>query len=136
MTVFERIIAGEIPGAFVFRDERWVALLDIAPVAPGHVLLVPRTAVPRLAELPAADLADLGPLLARLTTVITAVTGCPAVTILLRDGETAGQEVPHVHWHLVPRHERSACHRFAGGRYAAGQAAAMAERLSAAWQAP
>ena len=121
-TIFTRIINGEIPGAFVLQAERWVAFLDIAPVSPGHVLLVPRAEHALLAELPADTLADLGPLLARIDAAIRTVTGCAAVSILLRDGETAGQEVPHVHWHLVPRHAGDQPHGFRGGVYASDDA--------------
>ena len=116
-SLFTRIIAGEIPGAFLFQDERWVAFLDIAPVAPGHVLLVPRHEAPRLPELPPTDLALMGPYLARLSTTVQKVTGAPSASILLREGPEAGQEIPHVHWHLIPRFEKNHAHHFAGGSY-------------------
>ena len=64
---------------------------------------VPAMEVPLLADLPPATLADAGRLLARLTRAIKQVTGCPAVNVVLNDGPLAGQEVPHVHWHVVPR---------------------------------
>lgn len=102
-SIFSRIIAGQIPGDFIFREPGWVALLDIRPTSAGHALLIPLVEVPLLADLPPATLADAGRLLARLTRAIKQVTGCPAVNVVLNDGPLAGQEVPHVHWHVVPR---------------------------------
>ena len=77
-TIFTRIIAGEIPGQFVFKDALWTAMLDIAPAAPGHVLLVPCAEAQHLADLPAATLAALGDRLARLTATVKRATGAPA----------------------------------------------------------
>lgn len=102
-SIFTRIITGEIPGEFVFRTERWVGLLDIRPTVSGHVLLIPVAEAVHLADLPGATHAELGIHLARLVVAIKRVTGCPAVNAVLNDGPVAGQEIPHVHFHVVPR---------------------------------
>ncbi len=102
-TIFTRILTGQIPGNFIFRGEHWCGVLDIRPSSPGHALLIPHVEVGHLTELPAAVLQDLGAHLARLITAVKQVTGCPAVNVVLNDGPIAGQEVPHVHWHVVPR---------------------------------
>lgn len=116
-SIFTRIINGEIPGAFILRSERWVAFLDVNPVAPGHTLLVPRHEVTLLPDLDPAALAETGAWLSRIDRALRAVTSCAAVSILLRDGPAAGQEVPHLHWHLIPRHQGDQPHAFAGGHY-------------------
>lgn len=133
-SIFTRIITGDIPGAFIFQHERWVAFLDINPVNPGHALLVPRQEVALLGDLDGASLAESAAYLARIDRAIRAVTGCDALSILLRDGPAAGQEVPHLHWHLVPRHNGDRPHHFAGGSYASDAAredmrSALAEAL-------
>lgn len=102
-TIFTRIIAGEIPGNFIFRDEHWCSLLDIRPSSLGHALLIPRYEAAFCADLPSETLASIGSYLVRLTSIIKRVSGCPAVNLLLNDGPLAGQEVPHVHWHVIPR---------------------------------
>ena len=102
-SIFSRIIAGEIPGEFVFRAERWVGLLDFRPTVTGHVLLIPVAEAVHFADLPGATQAELGLHLARLVVAVKRVTGCPAVNAVLNDGPVAGQEVPHVHLHVVPR---------------------------------
>lgn len=116
-SIFSRIIAGDMPGHVVFREERWVALLDLFPVEPGHLLLVPVHEAELLAGLPPDALADLGPVVARATACLRAALECHAVSVLVRDGEAAGQEIPHVHVHCIPRYAGDDPHRFGGGRY-------------------
>jgi histidine triad (HIT) family protein len=133
-SIFSKIIAGEIPGEFVFRDDLWVALLDINPVHPGHALLVPRAESTYLAGLPPATLAVLGDRLARLTAAVKRVTGCPAVNVVLNDGPEAGQAVPHAHLHVLPRFGGDGKLAFPkGAPYAPGGMAAMGAKLRAAW---
>ncbi len=133
-SIFTRIIAGEIPGAFVFRDPLWVAFLDHAPVAPGHLLLVPRAEVQYLADLPADAKAALGDYLGRSITALKRATGCAAVNVLVNDGPEAGQLVPHAHLHLIPRTAGDGIryHLPAGGR--SPDLAAMAARVRAEWR--
>lgn len=139
-SIFSRIIAGQIPGAFAFRAEHWVGLLDLHPVCPGHLLLIPVHEAARWHELPAATLDSYGTVQARASRMLYRELGCAALSILLRDGPAAGQEVPHVHVHLIPRREGDAPHAFAGGSYGVGDAgtvamAAMGERLRRTWSA-
>jgi histidine triad (HIT) family protein len=133
-SIFSRIIANEIPGAFIFRSPRWVAFLDVRPTHPGHALLVPVAEAALLADLPGATVAELGIHLPRLTTAVKRVTGCPAVNVLLNDGPLAGQEVPHVHFHVIPRWADDG----RGYRFAPKPGVdlpALAQRLAAAWEA-
>ena len=134
-SIFPRIIAGEIPGRFVFRDELWVALLDINPASPGHVLLVPRHEAQYLAELPLATLGALGDRLARLVRAVKEATSCPGVNVLLNDGAAANQAVPHVHWHLIPRFpaDGKLVHP-KGAPYAEGELERWADALARAWR--
>lgn len=132
-SIFSRIIAGEIPGEIVLATPRWVALLDINPVNPGHVLLIPRREVQHLDQLPEEELSELGPLAARLGRMVKAATGAPAINLIVNDGPAAGQEVPHVHLHLIPRHPGDGKRAWAGGGTATREElAAMAARLRAA----
>jgi histidine triad (HIT) family protein len=96
-TLFTRIIDGEIPGRFVWRDDRAVAFLTIAPIRPGHVLVVPRTEVDHWLDL---DTALAGHLMQVAQTVGQAQMAAFAP---VRIGMIiAGLEVPHCHLHLVP----------------------------------
>ena len=139
-SLFSRIIAGEIPASVVFREERWIGILDLFPVAPGHLLLIPVEEQPLVQELTASTQADIGRLIGRATTTLRQALSCDAVSVLLRDGAAAGQEIPHVHIHCIPRSLGDEPHTFVGGRYSANDnaaqeaMAAMRERLSTVWQ--
>lgn len=106
MTIFDHLMAGNLPASFVHEDERCVAFLDIRPVSPGHVLVVPRRSVVTLAELDAEDLAHLWAVGNRIAAAQQAGLGSAAQHFLLNDGPVANQSVPHVHLHVVPRYRK------------------------------
>lgn len=98
------ILAGSLPASVVLEDEATVAFLDISPITPGHTLVVPRRHAASLAELEpetgAAVFRTAMRIAAALRRTDLQVDG---VNLLLSDGTAAGQEVPHVHLHVVPR---------------------------------
>lgn len=96
-TIFTRIIDGELPGRFVFTDERCVAFLSINPLRPGHVLVVPRVEVEHWIDLPADEWDHLTTVARRLGRALQRAYAPAKVGMML-----AGLEVPHVHIHLVP----------------------------------
>jgi len=102
--VFCRIVAGELPGTFVYRDERCAAFMDIKPVNPGHLLVVPLNHATQLADLDGAAAAHLMEVGHRLAGALRGSgLRCEGVNFFLADGEAAGQEVFHVHLHVFPR---------------------------------
>ncbi len=134
-SIFSRILAGQIPGQFVFRDDLWAAVLDIRPVSPGHVLLIPLHEAQFLADLPAPTLAALGDRLARLTTAVKTASGAPAVNVVVNDGPAAGQEVPHAHLHVFPRFPDDGKRlSWPATPYADGELARWADRLRTAFR--
>jgi histidine triad (HIT) family protein len=103
--IFCQILAGQAPASFVCRDERCSAFMDIQPVNPGHLLVVPNTHAPYLAELDGETAAHLMRVAQRLAAALRASgLRCEGVNLFLADGETAGQEVFHVHLHVMPRY--------------------------------
>jgi histidine triad (HIT) family protein len=102
--LFCSIVSGQVEGSRVYADERVIAFLDIKPVTTGHTLVVPRRHGAYLAEL---DPEDGGALFNAGMTVAAALRKsglpCEGVNFWLADGEAAGQEVFHVHLHVVPR---------------------------------
>ena len=102
MTIFERICAKEIPADIVYEDEQIVAFRDIKPVAPTHVLIIPRKPIATLEAASPADQAVLGHLLLKASQ-IAAQLGLTAsgYRLVLNNGRDAGQEVPHLHFHLL-----------------------------------
>lgn len=96
-TVFTRIIEGEIPGTFVWKDEKCVVFMSINPLRPGHVLVVPRTEVDHWFACP-ADLFDHLMAVSREIGTAQQEAFQPTRVGLV----IAGLEVPHLHIHLVP----------------------------------
>jgi histidine triad (HIT) family protein len=103
--LFCRILAGELPGTFVFRDERCAAFMDIQPVNPGHLLVVPIRHAAGLAALDEPTAGYLMQVAHRLAGALRrSGLRCEGVNLLLADGEAAMQEVFHVHLHVIPRY--------------------------------
>lgn len=104
-TVFDKIIDGAIPAARLYEDERALCFLDIAPLREGHALVIPKRAVAKLVDLPAEDAGHLLVVAQRVLPALLAETGADDALLAIHDGPAAGQEVPHVHLHIVPRKE-------------------------------
>lgn len=97
------IVAGEIPGRIVAETDRTTAFLDANPLAPGHTLVVPNDHHERLDDLPEDLATEVFSTLHRLTPTVEAAVDADATTVAFNNGPAAGQEVPHVHGHVIPR---------------------------------
>ena len=97
MSLFTRIINGEIPGRFVWKDEHCVAFLTIAPIRPGHTLVVPRQEIDAWTDAPADLTAHLFLTAQKIARGIQSAFPCSKVGVMI-----AGLEVPHLHIHLTP----------------------------------
>lgn len=102
-TLFQKIIAGEIPCHRVYEDDHVFAFLDINPLSPGHTLVVPKEPAPTLDALSDTASAALGRVLPRLCRAIMHATGTRDYNILQNNGATAHQAVFHVHFHIIPK---------------------------------
>jgi histidine triad (HIT) family protein len=96
-TIFSRIIAGEIPGRFLWRDDLAVAFLDVRPLAPGHTLVVPVAEVDHWTDLDPALAAHLTTIAHTIGNAQRRVFDAERIGLLV-----AGFEVPHVHLHVIP----------------------------------
>ena len=102
MTLFERIIAKEIPAQFLHEDDKCVAIRDINPQAPSHFLVIPKKQIARIARAGAEDAALLGHLL--LTAASLAEKeglGENGFRIAINNGRDGGETVPHLHVHVL-----------------------------------
>lgn len=102
-TLFERIISGEIPSHGVAKGDGWYAFLDINPRRPGHTLVVPNKGVSHLAKLSANQAGRLIQGVQEVQRKLGIVFKTTDFSVVLHDGGLAGQEVPHVHFHVIPR---------------------------------
>ena len=87
------------------------ALVNLKPILPGHVLVSPRRVVPRVADLTAAETSDLFLTVRRVGRMVERVYGASSLNIAVQDGIHAGQSVPHVHAHIIPRKAADLDHR-------------------------
>lgn len=102
MTIFEKIIAREIPAKFVFEDEEIAAFHDVNPQAPVHVLVVPKRTIPRIAQAAPADQALLGKLLLVARDLANELNLSESgFRIVINNGRNGGETVPHLHVHLL-----------------------------------
>ncbi|TMT85168.1 HIT family protein [Haloterrigena sp. H1] len=104
-TIFTQIVEGEIPARIVYEDETTVAFLDANPLSPGHTLVIPKDEYERLDDVPDDVAADLYATTHRMVPAVEDAVDADATTVAFNNGEAAGQEVPHVHCHIVPRFE-------------------------------
>jgi histidine triad (HIT) family protein len=100
-TLFQKIIDGDIPGEFVHQDEHCVALRDIDPQAPTHILVIPRKPIPRIAAAAGEDEALLGHLLRTAAQVAAAEGLDGGYRVVINNGPDGGESVPHLHVHLL-----------------------------------
>lgn len=101
--IFCRIAADEAPSRTVYRADDVVAFLDANPLAPGHTLVVPAEHHERLEALPASLARELFGVVHQLAEPVQDAVDADGSTIAVNNGPAAGQEVPHVHCHIVPR---------------------------------
>src|SRR3954468_14731286 len=105
MTIFAKIIRGEIPSHIIYEDEHVFSFLDIMPLSRGHTLVIPREPAVTLDKLSEASAAALGRALPRIARAVLAATGATAFNVLQNNGELAHQAVFHVHFHIIPKYD-------------------------------
>lgn len=102
-TIFDKILAGEIPCHRVYEDAEVLAFLDINPISLGHTLLIPKQRVAFLHEMSEEAGAAIGRVLPRLCRAVMHASGATAYNVLQNNGASAHQAVFHVHFHVIPR---------------------------------
>jgi histidine triad (HIT) family protein len=101
MTIFEKIIAREIPAKIIYEDADVLAFHDVNPQAPVHVLIVPKRLIPRMNDATKQDEALLGKLLLAAKKVANDLGLTNGYRIVINNGPDAGESVPHLHVHVL-----------------------------------
>jgi histidine triad (HIT) family protein len=133
---FCAVVAGDAPADVVHSGPTTVAFLDTKAVFPGHVLLVPRTHVTTLADLPPDELPAFFTLAQRLERAVEGAMDAPGSLVLINN--VISQSVPHLHLHVIPRRPKDGLRFFLGPRHPYGspdESAAVARRIGAALEA-
>lgn len=123
-SVFSKIIDRELPGHFVFEDDQAVAIMTIAPVMPGHVLVIPKEEIDHWDDVPDDLMTHLMAVSRKLAKAMKAVYQCQRVSM-----QIIGIEVPHTHLHLIPINEIADADFAKAAMAEADQLAAEAEKI-------
>ena len=132
--IFCKIVAGEIPAIRVYEDSDVLAFMDIGPLVKGHTLVIPKTHHNLISETPDDVLAKVITVVRRVAQAQREGLGAEGVNIHQANGAAAGQVVPHLHFHVVPRFQHDGHHwNWTPHPYAdLSEAAALANRIQAA----
>ncbi len=101
--IFCKIIAGDVPSTTVYEDESTLAFLDINPITHGHTLVIPREHCETILAAPDGVLRSSISTVARVARAMETALGAVGVNVTQANGELAGQVVPHLHFHVIPR---------------------------------
>ncbi len=127
--IFCKIIKREIPADVVYEDENCLAFLDITPINPGHVLLIPKQHYENLYDLPDKELKQLAPIIKKLAIAIKKGVNAEGINIGMNNEKPAGQLVPHAHFHIMPRFSNDGYQHWRGQPYSEGESSQIAEKI-------
>ncbi len=131
--IFCKIAAKQIPALIVHETDALVAFLDVSPLAQGHLLVISREHYERIVDMPDETLGQLAASLPRLGRALLDVSGAAGFNLLQNNGSVAGQVVPHVHFHLIPRQvDDGLGYRWNAGSYPTGRDAELAKAYRSA----
>lgn len=103
--VFAKILRGELPCVKVYEDEHTLAFMDIMPSADGHTLVIPKAPAKEIFDLSPEGAAALMRTTKKIAKAVKAALNCSGVMLVQLNGAAAGQSIPHVHFHVLPREE-------------------------------
>lgn len=101
--LFCKIVNGEIPSKEVYSDGDFLAFLDINPRNPGHTLVIPRRHYSTILEMPDNEVGNLLKIVKKIAIAVKKGTNADGISICQSNGRAAGQVIPHVHFHVIPR---------------------------------
>lgn len=133
--IFAKLLRGEIPSIRLYEDEYAIAIMDVMPQAPGHVLVIPRAPSRNLLDADPDMLAKTIPVVQKLARAVKAAFDADGVFVGQFNEAAAGQTVYHLHFHVVPRHEGVEMKRHSDGMEDMEVLKANAEKILSALKA-
>lgn len=103
-TIFTKIREGEIPSVKLHEDALCTVILDINPVHKGHLLVISREVYPTFSECPLPTMSHLMDIAQQADRKLRSELGCDGTNLIINNGPASGQEVPHLHIHIIPRY--------------------------------
>ncbi len=104
-TLFTKIINKEIPSSIIYEDEKHLAFLDIFPFEKGHTLVIPKKQYKTILEMPENEYLELQKIILKISKHIESELKC-GINIMQNNKKISGQEIEHVHFHIIPRLEK------------------------------
>lgn len=101
--IFSKILRGEVPSVKVYEDDKTLAFMDVMPQADGHTLVIPKEAAETIFELSPEGATAMMKTTQKVAKAVKKGLDAPGIMIFQLNGKSAGQSVPHVHFHVVPR---------------------------------
>ena len=127
--LFCKIAAKEVESEIVYEDDKVIAFLDINPVNPGHTLVVPKFHAEQLLELPEDQILPVMQVVKKVMKALMDMPDVEGVNIMQNNYAAAGQVVPHVHVHVIPRKTGDGHRHWPGIAYGKGEATLIAMKL-------
>lgn len=127
--IFCKIISKEIPANFVYENDKIVAFLDIAPVNPGHTLVVPKKHCENILDAPEDVLHELILATQKISRAMCQGLGYKGFNLGVNNGRVAGQLVPHLHFHIMPRKIGDGLRLWPQRKYGKGEAEKIVEKI-------
>jgi len=131
MCIFCDIISGQLPSYKVYEDDKIVSFLSINPVNPGHTLVITKNHYANLSEIPEEELAELIIIVKKVAAKLIAKLNFTDYTISENNGASAGQSVPHFHFHIIPRFENDKLSDWKHKEYLPGEAEEIIKKINA-----
>jgi len=129
MCIFCKIVNGEMPSYKVYEDDRVLAFLDIYPAAHGHTLLIPKKHYANIEETPEDELAYLMKIVKKIGFMMKENLGAEGYNVCENNDPVAGQEIPHLHFHIVPRKEGDGLSSWPKNGYEEQEAEEMVKKI-------
>lgn len=130
--IFAKILRGEVPSVKVYEDDMTLAFMDVMPQADGHTLVIPKEPAESIFELSPDGAAAMVKTTQKVAKAVRKGMDAPGIMIFQLNGKAAGQSVPHVHFHIVPRSKGIDLKLHARGMEPPDKLKAIAEKIKAA----
>lgn len=127
--IFCKIVSGEIPSYKVYEDDSVLAFLDIAPVSPGHTIVIPKKHYKNFEDIPESELYAVAGAIKKIGKSIKENLGVEGYNVSENNDPVAGQIVPHIHFHIIPRSEGDGLKLWPQGKYADNEAEKVLNKI-------
>ena len=128
--LFCKIVKGELPSSKIYEDEDTLAFLDLFPVNKGHSLVIPKEHYETIFDVPSDILSKVSPVMKNVADAVKKGVNADGISIAQSNGKDAGQVIPHIHFHVMPRFKDDGLKLWPQGKYEEGEMDKFKEDIS------